>query len=141
MKRNQLYAIDPLAKTVVVTRKFMEKASQFGEEYNLLQRFEKAGLKLSVKQPPRRKKQDSKPAMLTYAEMITYIAMLDDADEMMTQFDTTRESARVRPDRVAYVNNWFRKEFPHYDDIPEFDDDGKIIHNPNPIGPEIALVS
>lgn len=141
MKRNQLYAIDPLAKTVVVTRKFMDKATQFGEEYNLLQRFEKAGLKLNVQQRPRRKKQDDKLVLLTYKEMTTYIALLDDATEMMTLFEATRESGKARPDRVAYVNNWFRKEFPHYDDIPEFDDDGKIIHNPNPIVSEIALVS
>ena len=141
MKRNQTYAIDHFTKTVVVTPKFMQNASQFGDEYDLLQRFETSGLKIRVKHRTRKKKPDGKPVLLTYKEMETYISMLDDADEMLVSFETLKESAKVRADRLAHVNRWFRKEFPHYDGIPEFDDDGKIVHNPNPSTSSMVLVS
>ena len=133
MKRNQTYAIDHFTKTVVVTPGFLKKATQFGDEYNLLQRFEAEGLTVHIKHRVRRKKESSKPVLLSYREMQTYISMLDDASEMMTLFETLKESAKARPDRLSHVNQWFRKEFPQYDGIPEFDDEGKIVHNPNPV--------
>ena len=132
MKRNQTYAIDHFTKTVVVTPGFLKKATQFGDEYNLLQRFEAEGLTVHIKHRVRRKEESSKPVLLSYREMQTYISMLDDASEMMTLFVTLKESAKARPDRLSHVNQWFRKEFPQYDGIPEFDDEGKIVHNPNP---------
>ena len=132
MKRNQTYAIDHFTKTVVVTPGFLKRASQFGDEYDLLQRFEAEGLSVRIKHRVRRKKESSKPVLLSYREMQTYISMLDDASEMLTLFETLKESAKARPDRLSHVNQWFRKEFPQYDGIPEFDDEGKIVHNPNP---------
>lgn len=141
MKRNHMYAIDHFTKTVIVTPGFMRKAAQFGDEYDLLQRFESAGLKIQVKQRARRKKSTGKPVLLTYREMKTYISKLDDASEMLMSFKTLTESAKARPDRLAHVNKWFRKEFPCYDSLPEFDEEGKIVHNPNPCPSAMTLVS
>ena len=64
--------------------------------------------------------------------MEDYITMLDDAEEMMKTFESIRESSKSRKDRTQYVNNWFRATFPRYDEVPEFDEDYRIVHNPNP---------
>ena len=142
MKRNHTYEIDPLKQTVTVTRKFLENASQLGKEYDLLQRFEKMGLKISVYQRAKNKtKDDTKPAMLTYKMMEDYISMLDDAEEMLQIFETMKASVKKNPKRMQRVNEWFRDEFPNYDNIPEFDDDFHIVHNPNPQANNIALAS
>jgi tryptophanyl-tRNA synthetase len=86
--------------------------------------FPKVGARImSLKEPTRKMSKSDAPD--------TYIAMLDDADDMMDEFQSVREAAKNRKDRARYVNNWFRNEFPNYDAIPEFDPDFRIVHNPN----------
>jgi len=63
--------------------------------------------------------------------MRSYIVKLDDAEEMVKEFDQIRETAKERKNRVAFVNQWFRSEFPNYDNVPEFDEKLRIVHNPN----------
>ena len=47
MKRNHTYEIDLINKTVVVSKGFMEKATQYGsKEFKLLDNFQKMGLRI-----------------------------------------------------------------------------------------------
>ena len=105
MKRSRNYEINYLNKTVIVTRKFMDAATQMNSnEFSLL----------------------------TYQMMLDYITMLDDSEEMLEEFKAIRAAAKSRADRTKHVNNWFRQKFPRYDEVPEFDSDYRIVHNPNP---------
>ena len=138
MKRSHDYEVNHLTKTVVVTRRFCDEATQVGTDtYRLMETFDKGGFTISIYQRAPRTHKANKSAdpnkvpMLTYRMMETYIAMLDDADDMLAEFKSVREAARNRKDRARYVNNWFRNEFPNYDAIPEFDPDFRIVHNPN----------
>ncbi len=134
MKRTRNYEVNYLDKTVTVSRKFMDAATQVNsDEFDLLTRFSDMGLRVLVQGRKRRPKpKDGKLPLLTYKMMQDYIFMLDDAEDMQKEFDSIRESAKSRKDRAQYVNKWFRAAFPRYDEIPEFDEDYHVIHNPNP---------
>lgn len=134
MKRTHSYEINMLQKTVTVTRKFMENATQLNSnEFELLSRFEEMGLKIIVQNRKKAKMLEGKLPLLTYQMMEAYIAMLDDAEEMMQEFKALKTASAKRPDRVVHVNKWFRSQFPNYDAVPEFDNEFRIVHNPNPI--------
>lgn len=133
MKKGFSYAVDFRANQVTITKKFEEKASQWGSaENNLMKEFQAYGLRIVVEtRKPRTTKKTDKPALLTYAMMEAYIRMLDVADEMLSEFEVVRETAKSRRNRQQYVNDWFRKTFPRYDAIPELDDDNRIVYNSN----------
>ena len=135
MKKGFSYAVDFRANQVTITKKFEEKASQWGtEENDLMKEFLAYGLRIVVEtRKPRTTKNTDKPALLTYAMMEAYIRMLDVADEMLSEFEVVRETAKSRRNRQQYVNDWFRKTFPCYAAIPELDDENRIVYNPNAI--------
>ena len=131
--------VDHLANKVVVTRKFFEASMEWGsKEDELMEQFKQRGFAIHIEQrKPRTEKsyaeklKAGKTPMLTYAEMKSYIVKLDDAEEMVKEFEQIRDTAKERKNRVAYVNQWFRSEFPNYDNVPEFDENMRIVHNPN----------
>ena len=145
MKRFHSYEIDQLTKTVIITKKFLEEASQIdSQEFELYQKFKAMNLKIIVKSRSTSKKSNSplrplnkpveeKKALVPFAKMAHYISLLDDADEMMDEFDLVRELAKSEEHPRQYVNAWFREQFPRYEAVPEFDENHRVIHNPNRI--------
>ena len=139
MKKGMNYMVDHLANKVVVTRKFFEASMVWGSEAdNQMETFKQRGFSIEIEQRKKRNEKSyaeklkaGKTPMLTYAEMKSYIVKLDDAEEMVKEFEQIRDTAKERKNRVAYVNQWFRSEFPNYDNVPEFDENMRIVHNPN----------
>ena len=70
--------------------------------------------------------------------MRDYLAMLDDAEDMLAMFDTLRAGYKSDAKRLAKMNEWFHAECPRYGAVPEFDDNYRIVRNPNPILTPIA---
>ena len=144
MKRNHNYEINHNANSVTVTKRFMEAASQIDtKEYDLFQRFQDMGYRVVVEgrkakkpsaSPLRKLNRDAenKTPLIKFEKMARYIALLDDAEEMMDQFDDVRRLAQTQKSPRRFVNDWFRKTFPRYEDLPEYDDEGRVVHNPNP---------
>lgn len=139
MKKGLSYVVNHLANQVTVTRKFFEASMVWGsKEDELMEQFKQRGFSIEIEQRKKRNEKSyaeklkaGKTPMLTYAEMRSYIVKLDDAEEMVREFDQIRETAKERKNRVAFVNQWFRSEFPNYDNVPEFDEKLRIVHNPN----------
>lgn len=143
MRKNHSYEVNHLTNTVTVTKAFLESASQIEtREFQLYRQFQDMGFNIVLKTRSSRKKDNSplrslnKPAedkqpLLTFLMMAKYIALLDDAEVMMDEFDAVRRAAKSQQHPRQYVNDWFRREFPHYDDVPEFDEENHIVHNPN----------
>ena len=144
MKRNHNYEINHNTNTVTVTKRFMEAASQIdAKEYDLFQQFQAMGLKVVVEirkakhpssSPLRKLNRDAegKVPLIKYEKMARYIALLDDAEAMMDEFDEVRRLAQSQTSPRRYVNDWFHRTFPRYADLPEFDEDGRVVHNPTP---------
>ena len=135
MKRSHSYEINHLDKTVTITRRFLEEATQMDTPASkLMEQFIARGYTVTVYQKTSRKAakpEDGKLPLLTYRMMEGYIAMLDDAEEMLAVFKSVKDAAKSRADRARYVNKWFRAEFPNYDAVPEFDENYRVVHNPN----------
>lgn len=136
MKKIHSYEIDMTANVVVVTKKFFEASTQLGtDEIKLMKQFRDLGLNIVVEtRKPRTKKakkEDGKKPLLTYKMMRAYIAALDVADELMDDFDAICESAKARGDRLSYVNKWFHEQCPNYYNVPTFNDDHKVVLDPN----------
>ena len=141
MKHNHTYEINLINKTVVVSKKFMENATQYGsKEYKLLDNFQKMGLRIINQNRTKKaaKPEDGKQPLLTYKMMRDYLAMLDDSDDMLMMFDTLRTGYKSDAKRLEKMNEWFRAECPRYGSVPEFDDNFRIVHNPNPVITSIA---
>ena len=134
MKRTHMYEVNHLNNTVVVNQKFLDNATQLNtNEAKLIKQFKQMGLTIIVqsrtskKKAPRVLKGTSLP-LLTYGMMKDYISSLDVADEMLKVFNRLWESNMKRSDRDQYVNRWFRATFPHYDSVPKFDANLRVIH-------------
>ena len=139
MKRNHTYEIDLVAKTVVVSKVFMENATQYGsKEFKLLDNFQKMGLRIINQTRTKKAAKPEEEKLLTYKMMRDYLAMLDDAEDMLTMFDTLREGYKSDAKRLVKMNEWFHAECPRYGAVPEFDDNYHIVRNPNPILTPIA---
>lgn len=141
MKRNHTYEINLINKTVVVSKEFMEKATQYGsKEFKLLDNFQKMGLRIinQTRTKKAAKPEEGKLPLLTYKMMRDYLAMLDDADDMLMMFDTLRAGYKSDAKRLVKMNEWFHTECPRYGAVPEFDDNFRIVRNPNPVLTSIA---
>jgi len=142
MKKDKTFSVDVLNNTVTVTKKFLEAVNTMeGAEYeqflkfkemgfNIVQRTRKAASsKKEVNSPlrPLKPVEEKKP-LITFEKMAQYISLLDDADEMMDEFDLVRKLAKFDDHPRHYVNEWFREKFPDYGKIVKFDQNYRIIH-------------
>ncbi len=128
MKRTREYEVNHLNKTVVVTKKFLDEATQLdSDEAHLMDEFRQRKLRIII-QKRQHHKSDKKKDLLTYKLMKTYISALDDADDLLNEFKSICEVARGRNDRSQYVNDWFNVKCPDYNEVPKFDKEWRIIH-------------
>lgn len=144
MKRNHTYEINLINKTVVVSKKFMEKATQYGsKEFKLLDNFQKMGLRIinQTRTKKAAKPEEGKLPLLTYKMMRDYLAMLDDADDMLMMFDTLRAGYKSDAKRLVKMNEWFHAECPRYGSVPKFDNNFRITHDPNPVSTTNPIAS
>ena len=142
MKRNHTYEIDLINKTVVVSKVFMEKATQYGsKEFKLLDNFQKMGLRIINQTRTKKAAKPNEEKLLTYKMMRDYLAMLDDADDMLAMFDTLRTGYKSDAKRLVKMNEWFHAECPRYGSVPKFDNNFRITHDPNPVSTTNPIAS
>ena len=142
MKKGHTYEINFQNKTVIITKAFEELATQFdNDEFKLLLEFEKMGLRIVRQKRKSRKPVSERKPLLTYKAMRDYLAYLDDGEEMTHDFDTLCASAKTRGDRLQYVNNWFFEQCPRYYEVPEMNEHGAIVHNPNPASRKLKAIA
>lgn len=142
MKRNHTYEINLIAKTVVVSKEFMEKATQYGsKEFKLLDNFQRMGLRIIHQTRTKKAAKPKKEKLLTYKMMRDYLAMLDDAEDMLTMFDTLRAGYKSDAKRLVKMNEWFHAECPRYGSVPKFDNNFRITHDPNPVSTTNPIAS
>ena len=128
------YKIDFAANTVTVTKTFLRTAQTDinSAEFKTLTQLREMGLTIIEKSAPRRKSTHR----ATYAQMKVYISCLADANRYLAEFETVRLASLEKPNPYQHVCEWYEKTFPNHNDLPEFDDDGKIINFAAPIDEE-----
>ena len=55
----------------------------------------------------------------SYKNMETYISTFDNADELLERFMLVRTKSKIVKCPYAYVSDWFKAQFPDYEEIPD----------------------
>lgn len=128
------YKIDFAANTVTVTKTFLRTAQTdiTSPEFKTLTQLRKMGLTIVEKPTPRRKSAHR----ATYAQMKLYISCVTDATRYLAEFETVRLASLEKPNPYQYVCEWYDRTFPNRHDIPEMDENGRIINFATPIDEE-----
>ena len=126
MKRN--YKIDFTTNTLTITKGFeKELLDPTSDEYKLLLRLKAdfKNLRVVKKAAPRRKKKPR--AGLTYDKMVKFLSCQANSAILLNEFTEVREYSKAQSNPYQFVRDWFLLNFPHYDAIPKFDREGKMI--------------
>lgn len=122
MARN--YKVDFVSNSVVVTKKFMDAASQVGsEEYNTLMTLRGQGFTIVA---PTAKKR-SGDSDWTYEQMRTYIGCCQNAATLFVEFNAMMAAAKAQTNPHGFMKKWFNTNFPMHGKTPTFDKNYKII--------------
>lgn len=147
MKKNANYVIDFAANTVTFAAKFYDDASMdyMSEGAMLIRKFQQEGFTIArqTRKAPA-KRSTGKVKKLTYQQMRDFLELLDDHAEMLVAFEKLCEAHKHDGARLKVLNDWFRSECPQYghSTMYEWAEDGMhIVHNPNPVAAEAALIS
>ena len=121
MKKNQQYEINFANNTVIVTKAFLQAASQTDTpEFNQMLKLRALNMPITVREI--RRKSDNR---WSYAQMENYIQCVENSEKHYGDYLTVRKSQ-------GYLRTWrwFKKHFPNYADDPEMNDEHKIIITP-----------
>ena len=132
MEKN--YKINFAANTVTVTKTFLRTAQTdiSSIEFKTLAQLREMGLTVIERPAPRRRNSHR----ASYKQMLTYISCVTDAARYLAEFETVRLASLEKPNPYQYVCEWYDRTFPNRNDLPEFDDEGKIINFAAPINEE-----
>ena len=117
-KREMNYRIDFTTMTLTMTAEFADNAyNPATEEYAILTRLQKDFPQLRVVRKTHRSPKSANPAKgLTFERMEKYIRLHENAEELLDLFQKVKAAGRG----YLYVKAWFIKQFPNYNDIPNF---------------------
>ena len=117
-KRELNYRVDFSTMTLTMTAEFADRAYDPNtDEYAILSRLQKDFPQLRVVRKTHRSPKSANPAKgLTFERMEKYIRLHENADELLDLFQKVKAAGRG----YLYVKAWFIKQFPNYNDIPNF---------------------
>lgn len=120
------YKIDYTTNTVTVSKKFLNDAGILGSDaYNEMRMLREMGLRVQVRVTKARPKNN-----ITYKQMLSYIAVVENSAHYLAQFEAVRLEARSKHDSYQRVVVWFKQTFPNFYDMPEFNDHHRVIVTP-----------
>lgn len=128
MKKNQNYEINFATKTITITKKFLQEASQMGTEaFKQMTDLQALGMTICVKEIHRTKPAEDK---WSFTEMERYLAKVSESEKWMADYNTLK-SATSHP----VVWSWFKNTFPIRDSkgkrvVPQLDENHNIIVGP-----------
>ena len=120
------FKIDFAANTVTVAKTFLRTAQTDinSKEFETMMQFREMGLTIIEKAVPRRRNSHK----ATYKQMLAYISCVTDAARYLAEFETVRLASLEKPNPYQYVRDWYNRTFPNRNDIPEMDENGRIIN-------------
>lgn len=121
------YKIVFATNTVVMNYKFAAAAAEYGtKEYKIMKgiRRDFPGMN-EIIVSGREQKSPRTNTRLTYGNMKKYISTHENADQLLKVFETVRAASLASKSPYKYVSDWFKAQFPNYNDIPNFID-GKL---------------
>ncbi len=124
---NKPYAINYITNTITVTRKFLEEASMLGAAADTMNQLRALGMKIEVQT---RREPKGKQPRLNYTKMEKYIACVENSEIYLAEFEAVKVAAQATKNSYAVVWKWFKQKFPNFNEVPEFDENLKIVVTP-----------
>lgn len=121
------YTIDFTTNTVVITKMFAKKAAEYGsEEFKMMNELSRNGFNIRNLTHAKSKGKDrrEKPS---YKRMIAYISLVEQSEVYLERYNQVYEEAKCHRNPYNRVLSWFNQTFPNYGNLPELDDNGKVI--------------
>lgn len=122
MKKNQQYEINFAANTVIVTRAFLQAASQTDTpEFNQMMRLRALNMPITVREVRRKSEH-----RWSYEQMENFIDCVENSEKYYADYLAVRKAKKY-----LTTWNWFKKTFPNYAGLPELNDEHRIIVTPS----------
>ena len=121
------YKMDFTTNTLTITKDFERKAMNINSvEYQTLKQLKVdfPSLRIVKKASPKRKSSLARP---TYDKMVKFLSCQSNSVILLKEFAEVKEYSKAQENSYLYVREWFFKNFPNYQSIPEFDENGKVI--------------
>ena len=121
MKKNQNYEINFVTKTITVTKKFLQDASQIGTDaFAEMRQLQELNFPICVREIKRKKT----GTMWSFERMEFYLDHVENGAEYRKQYDALQGNSR------ATVWAWFKKTFPHCKKLPVLNDKCEYLVHP-----------
>lgn len=121
------YKMDFTTNTLTITKDFERKAMNINSiEYQTLKQLKAdfPALRIVKKSAPKRKGSLSRP---TYDKMVKFLSCQANSSILLKEFAEVREYSKAQENPYQFVREWFFANFPNYQSIPKFDENGKLI--------------
>lgn len=121
------YKIDFTTNTLTITKDFEKKAMNVNSvEYQILKQLKVdfPSLRIVKKASPKRKKALARP---TYDKMVQFLSCQANSVTLFKEFTEVKEYSKAQENPYQFVREWFFQNFPNYQSIPKFDQEGEII--------------
>lgn len=121
------YKMDFITNTLTITKDFERKAMNINSvEYQTLKQLKAdfPSLRIVKKSAPKRKSSLARP---TYDKMVKFLSCQANSAVLLKEFTEVREYSKAQENPYQFVREWFFANFPNYQNIPKFDENGKII--------------
>ena len=101
-------------RTLVVSRSFLKKASvPFSNEYHMMKSLTEAHPDFCIEIKHNYSHNYSrKPFMPTYDNMLDFIHRQSNAEELLEEFESVRQTGKMRRNAYMHVRRWFLTQFP-----------------------------
>ncbi len=122
------YRYNCLTNTLTLSRAFVRQAENAeSEEYKFVQRMREEIPELAVVRQPKQVHRRSPRANLSVKAMKDYIRCTRDSEERLAELDSVVTASKLQVHPLRYIREWFMMNYPNYDSIPVFDEDGFLL--------------
>ena len=127
MKKNAGYKINYITNTITISHKFLDEASVLGNAADTMNALRALGMKIELQTKGAQK--NGLPR-IGYNKMEKYINCVEDSATYLAEFEANKKAAQGTSNAYAAVWKWFKKKFPNYNEVPEFDENLRIVVTP-----------
>ena len=122
------YRYNCLTNTLTLSRAFVRQAENVeSEEYKFVQRMREEIPGLDIVRQEKQVHRRSKYANLSIKAMKDYISCMRNSDERLAELDSVVSASRGQDHPIRYTREWFLENYPGYNSIPVFDEEGYLL--------------
>jgi hypothetical protein len=122
------YRYNCLTNTLTLSRAFVRQAENVeSEEYKFVQRMREEIPGLDIVRQEKQVHRRSKYANLSVKAMKDYISCMRNSDERLAELDSVVSASRGQDHPIRYTREWFLENYPGYNSIPVFDEEGYLL--------------